>query len=62
MNIKLTFDERCWLCEGDGKISTSKGIKKIECGQCKGVDYTLTDDGYEFLNFIRRHLKLPQTA
>jgi len=48
----LLLDERCWRCKGTGK----RPIAEDACDICDGSGFLTTDNGNEFLAFVRRHI------
>lgn len=54
MNIKIGDIElatRCKVCGGAGQVETSEDTA-LDCGECDGVGWHITDDGENMARFL----------
>jgi hypothetical protein len=55
--FSIEFDHVCWTCNDEPQKFGRRG-----CPDCKGVGWTLTDEGEELATFIERHFNVTRKA
>ena len=50
LNNDVYLDEHCWRCENNTD-------KKEDCPECKGIGFSLTENGRAIFDLIKRHTK-----
>jgi len=51
------YEIDCEKCGGTGDVDDNWG-PDTTCGRCKGGGVELSEEGYGFIEFLKRHMKL----
>jgi DnaJ-class molecular chaperone len=54
------LETQCWRCKGQGCVMDPEDKEPMACPRCKGKGVTLTLRGREFIDFLKRHITLPE--
>jgi hypothetical protein len=56
IDIELELDQPCWMCDRTGtRYWHGDPDSGIDCPQCEGTGWALTDQGVKIIDFLNRH-------